>query len=96
MERLADVMPNKAKCSTGLQVPQVIRAAGAEVVQADDLVPVRQNPVAEMRTDEACGSSDNDVQVSPSPAFIVCGSARAGGARRTPQSIKRQRRASLP
>ena len=42
-------------------------------------MPVRQQAVAEVRTDEAGCSRYNDSQARPAPAFIVCGQAPAGG-----------------
>ncbi|MYB52747.1 MAG: DUF29 domain-containing protein, partial [Acidobacteriia bacterium] len=64
---------------------QVLGLAGAEVVEPDHLLPVRQQAVAKVRTDEAGGSRYNDSQVLPAPAFIVCGQATASrSTRRTP------------
>ena len=82
LERLADVIPEKTELCTPLQMVQVLRPAGAEVVQPDHLMPVRQQAVAKVRTNEAGCSRYNDSQVRPAPAFIACGRAPAGGSAR--------------
>ena len=59
-ERLADVVPQQLEARMVEQVLDVVPPAGEEVVQADDVVALGQQPVAEMRADEAGAAGDED------------------------------------
>jgi len=57
---LADIVLEEHKVGMTLEMGEVLRLARNEVINADDLMTVRHQPVAQMRADEACSPGDED------------------------------------
>ena len=53
LERVDDVVPDKLETRMGQQVRDVRFLPGKEIVDTNDLVPVLDQSIAEMRTQEA-------------------------------------------
>ena len=59
VERLADVVLDGLERLVVAKVSNVPGRAGHEVVDADDRPPVGEQPLAEVRPEEACPSGDD-------------------------------------
>ena len=63
LEGIDHVVPQEFKARVGEQVDDVLLPAGEQIVEADDLVPVADEPVAEVTAQEAGAAGDEDSHV---------------------------------
>ena len=77
MDVVGDVGPDEPEATVFEKVFHIDRVTGAEVVEADDLVPVLQESVAQVRSEEARTSCDNCTSnphdLSPSACEVLRG-----------------------
>ena len=66
LDRLGDIVLDELERRVGRQVRDVAATAGQQVVHADDLVAVAEEPLAKMRPDESRATGDDRSQGEPS------------------------------
>src|SRR4051794_9072964 len=71
MQVIGDITPRQTKARIGDEVLDIARRAGAEVVQAEDLITLQQQSLAKMRTEKTC-STCNDGSRHTSPLSDFC------------------------
>src|SRR5262249_22146819 len=77
-EAVAHVIPHHLEGVVIEQVADVLPAPGEEAVQADDLVAGREQPLAEVRANEAGAASDEDALTHYAPLRGHCWRDRRG------------------
>ena len=69
--RLDDVVADELEAGKALEMLDIGAFAAEEVVQADDFVPVAQQPLAQMRSQEPSTARHQYSHVSPSVAQLL-------------------------
>ena len=67
-DRLDDVVADELEARMALEMLDIGALAAEEVVQADDVVPVAQQPLAQMRSEKSRAARHQCSHVSPSVA----------------------------
>ena len=70
-DRLDDVVADELEAGMALEMLDVGALAAEEVVQADDVVPVAQQPLAQMRSEKSRAARHQYSHVSPSVAQLL-------------------------
>jgi hypothetical protein len=66
LDRLGNVVIDEAEAGISLEVRDIARAARQKVVDAEDLMPLLEESLAEVRADKAGASCDDRSQVKDS------------------------------
>jgi hypothetical protein len=61
------ILPNERESVVALEMSHVLGVAGNEIVDADDLMTVRQKNISEMRSEKASGAGDQHPHMSLRP-----------------------------
>jgi hypothetical protein len=59
-DEMRDIVSDEGKPGVPADVRQVIRTASDEIIHPDDIVPFREQTVAQMRAKKTCRTSDEN------------------------------------